>query len=144
MFFSQINVVTSHDESEVISIAECKDVLNNCELKINLSSIASNFLRYIFNRQKIGNAGVSHYVACQLVSELEQEFGKLYDKRYSVKLASVFSREKWKFSILKEVDRILTGRTKETDNEFIKTFSCSDLTALYTPLHECKKVCPCM
>ena len=41
--FSQINVVTSLDEIEAIVIVECKDVLNNFDLKISLSSIASNF-----------------------------------------------------------------------------------------------------
>ena len=34
--------MTSLDESEAISIVECKDVLNNYDLKISLSSIASN------------------------------------------------------------------------------------------------------
>ena len=57
MFFSQINVCTSLDESEAISIVVCKDVLNNFDVKISLSSIASNLLVISSTTKKIGNAG---------------------------------------------------------------------------------------
>ena len=73
-FFSQINVVTSLDEIEAISIVECKDVLNNFDRKISLSSIASNFLVIIFSTiKKLETRGLSLTATCQLVSELEQE-----------------------------------------------------------------------
>ena len=125
-FFSQINVVTSLDESEANSIVESKEVLNNFDLKISFSSIAYNLLVISSTIKKLETRGLSLTSASQMVSELEQEFGKLYDKRYYVKLD--FNLEKNEvFSILREVNRTLTGRTKETDNEFIKMFSCSDL-----------------
>ena len=64
-FFSQINVVTSLDEIEAISIVECKDVLNNFDRKISLSSIASNFLVIIFSTiKKLETRGLSLTAAC--------------------------------------------------------------------------------
>ena len=66
--------------------------------------------------------GLALTSACQLASEL-QEFCKLYNKSYSEKLESVLENNVV-ITILKKVNRIVTGRTKETNNEFIKTFSC--------------------
>ena len=103
MFFSQINVVTSLDKSEANSIVECKDVLNNFDPKICLSSVASNLvISSTIKKMETGRLALTS--ACQLVSELEQEFSKLYEKNCSVKLASVLCREKNEgISILKEV-----------------------------------------
>ena len=57
--FSQINVVTSLDENEAISIVECEDVLNNFDLKISLSSIASNFLVISSTIKKLEKRGLA-------------------------------------------------------------------------------------
>ena len=86
----------SLDESEAISIVECREVLNNFDLKISWPSIASNFLAISSTIKKLETWGLPLTSACQLVSELEQEFGKFYDKSYSVKFR-VCSREKLRF-----------------------------------------------
>ena len=78
-FFSSINVVTSLDKSEAIIIVECKDVLNNLNLKMSLFFIASNFLVMQPCIKKLKTRGLALASTCQLVSEVEQEFDKLYD-----------------------------------------------------------------
>ena len=72
--------MTSLDESEAISIVECKGVLNNFDFKISSSSFASNFLVISSTIKKLETRGLAWTSACQLVSELEQEFGNFYDK----------------------------------------------------------------
>ena len=68
------------DESEDISIVESKDVLNNFDLKISSSYVASNFLVKSSTIKKLETLGLALTSSCQLVSELELVFGKLYYK----------------------------------------------------------------
>ena len=74
MFFLQINIVTPFDESEAISIVECKDVLNNSDVKTSLSFIPSYFLVISSTIKKLEKRDLALTSACQLVSELKQEF----------------------------------------------------------------------
>ena len=60
------------DEREAISIVECKDFLNNFDLRISLSSIASNFLVISSTIKKLETRGLALTSACQLVSKLNK------------------------------------------------------------------------
>ena len=67
----------SLDESEAISIVECKDFLNNLDLNNKFVFYYIKLASYIFNNQKIGNLRSRIDVRLS-VSEMEQDFCKLY------------------------------------------------------------------
>lgn len=130
-------VIMEFDETEAQSIAECKEILNNVELKHSVAYIATKFTMLSTTINKLETRGLALESAVDCINKVEKNLQKMYDTAYFNKLISILQKNEG-FSTLTEISAVLTGKTKETNNEFINLLSSSDIRAFqYAPVVSC-------
>ena len=131
------NAIMSFDKTEAQSIVECRELLDNVEMKVSLGFIANQFAMLSSTIEKLETRGLSLETAVGYITQVKEKLEKMYDTTYSAKLMSVLNKNK-RFATVQKISSLLSGKLKKTNDEYIKQFSSSELTAFqFAPVVTC-------
>lgn len=129
--------IMSFDETEAQSIAECRELLNNVEVKVSLAFIANQFSVLASTIEKLETRGLSLKTAVGYITEVKEKLENMYDRTYFDKFTSVLAKNKG-FATVKKISSLLSGKLKKTKDEYINQYSSSELTAFqFAPVVTC-------
>ena len=131
------NVVMELDETEAESIAECKQILNDAQLKFSLSHIATKFTILSKTIKRLETRGLSIESVVDLVGNVKNTLERMYDRSYYNKFMQIMEKNEG-FSTVTTISAVISGKIKETEDEITKTLSSFDLSAFkYAPVVSC-------
>ena len=133
--FENLNkVVMALDETEALSIQECRELVSDVGAKHSLTFTTSNFSILPTTIAKFETRVWELKTAVHLMEDIGKEMANLYD---FIKWNDIL-RENVGFGTLREINQLLTGETEKPQNELIKRLSCTELASfVYAPVVSC-------
>lgn len=131
------NVVSELDESESKAISECKGLVNDYQLSLDVHFVSDKFAMISSVIEKLEKRGLALHTALKLVEEVKEKLNVIYDKTHVNKLKRVLDKNKGYASLL-TIGKILSGEKNVERDEYTLGLSASDLTAFsHAPVVSC-------